>query len=82
MAIFKLEPINFTTTGSLSATVTGIEPNRTDFIVGSVTAKDGVTEVKWDKNGNCTNQATSANLNSNSEEFKDIIAAAKKLGLV
>lgn len=82
MAIFKLDPINFTTTGNLLATVTGIEPNRTDFIIGTVAAKDGVTEVKWDKNGNCTNQANSANLNSNLEEFKKIIAAAKQLGLV
>ena len=82
MAIFKLEPISFTTTGNFSATVTGIEPNRTDFIVGSVTATNGITEVKWDKNGNCTNQETTANLNSNSDKFQDIIKAAKKLGLV
>ncbi|MGA8864003.1 MAG: hypothetical protein WB444_09350 [Gallionella sp.] len=77
MPTFKIEPISTKTDGGYDATITGIETGTTDFINGTIQAPAGQLNVSWDEGGICRDKDQSCNLDPRSDEYKELIKAAK-----
>ena len=77
MPIFKIEPMKTSTTGGFEATITGINTGSSDFISGTIENSQRTWNVSWDKNGLCRDNAPSCNLDTDSNEFIEVINAAK-----
>ena len=77
MPIFMIKPIETTTHGGYSATIDGINSDSSDFITGTIHGKAGDTEVSWDHSGICRDNHPDCNLNTKSNEFIEVVEAAR-----
>ena len=84
MAIVKTEPVRIVTTGGHEAIIDGIDlvPSDGDLFIGTVTSDEaGPLPARWNSAGICRDCADTANLDTHSEEFRDLLASATQLGL-
>lgn len=77
MPIFKIEPMATSTSGGLAATITGINTGSTDFICGTIKAPTRTFDVSWDGSGICRDNDPACNLDTQSNEFIEVLNAAK-----
>ena len=84
MTVVKIEPVAVRTVGGHDAIVDGIDlaPSDGDFFRGTVTSdKSGTHSTRWNSAGICRDSPHSCNLSVSSEEFFDLLASARQLGL-
>ncbi|WP_148255313.1 hypothetical protein [Aidingimonas lacisalsi] len=79
MPVFTIEPMTTTTVGGFPATISGINTGSTDFIVGTIDAPAGVLKAMWDSGGVCRDSNPKCNLNTHTNEFIEVLEAAKAL---
>ena len=83
MAVVKIEPVTVRTVGGHDAIVDGIDlaPSDGDFFRGTVTSdKSGTHSTRWNSAGICRD-SPHCNLSASTEEFFDLLASARQLGL-
>lgn len=81
MRFFTLEqPIHTRTIGGLDATITGIETETPDIIIGTIKAPSGPFHSAWNESGLCCNMGEEANLDPLSAEIQELLKAVKELG--
>ena len=79
MPIFKIEPLQTTTQGGYTATITGINTGSTDFIAGTVQGEAMTVSVSWDGSGICRDNSSDFNLNTQTNEFIEVLEACKSI---
>ena len=77
MPTFKIEPLKTTTQGGHTATIMGINTGSSDFIVGNIQGGPSIIQVSWDISGICRDNTSECNLNTHSNEFIEVVNAAK-----
>lgn len=74
MIVLAIEPVELKTKGGYDAVITGLTINDRYTFKGTIKSPNaGKLKVVWDKDGFCSNQADSGNLDTNSFEFQDFL---------
>ncbi|CCA89757.1 hypothetical protein PP1Y_Spl19 (plasmid) [Novosphingobium sp. PP1Y] len=80
MAALKIDPIDVTTTGGLSARIDGIDPTNSDCLHGEILPSNPHSRVRWDLLGRARDNHDRCNLDMDSDEMRELAELAKRLG--
>ncbi len=79
MPILVIEPISVTTHGGFSAKVTGINPESSDCLVGTVVYGDGSAgNIRWSLSGAARDHTHDFNIDTNSNDLFETRAYADR----
>lgn len=79
MVTFEISPIEMTTCGGYKATINGINTENSDYFAGKVKTKAGTFKTNWDLNGIARGMTDMCNLDTTTDEFKDLKKSLKNL---
>lgn len=80
MAALAIHPIHTQSRGGYPVIINGLDPSDHDCLVGEISPLSGRQEARWSLHGIMRGGSDSANLPMDSDDMKELVLLARKLG--